>query len=126
MAGLVLVVVSEDGNMADEDATLGLPEGGVLQFLLDEFCFLGPQLGEVVEACIFLMVVRLVLATVQYHEAGVAPTDAAVCFSLSISSSMVVDFPMTTFVSIFTPRLSTLATSLATTLSFGRRNSGIP
>ena len=43
-----------------------------------------------------------------------------------ISESISTAFPATTSVSIFTPRDLTFSTSCATTLSLGRRNSGIP
>ena len=85
MARLVFVVIAEDRDVTDEDATLSLLEGGVLQLLPDEIRFLSPQLGEVVEACIFLMVVGLILTAVQYHEAGIAPTDAAVGLVVGIT-----------------------------------------
>ena len=46
--------------------------------------------------------------------------------SSSISSSIVIDFPITTFVSILTPSLRTFSISGCTTPLFGRRNSGMP
>ena len=54
------------------------------------------------------------------------PINTASKFSSSISSSIVIDLPTITLVSILTPRFLTFSTSLATTPSFGRRNSGIP
>ena len=54
------------------------------------------------------------------------PMNTAEKPSSSRSLSMVTVLPAMTFVSIVTPRLLTAAISAATTLSFGRRNSGIP
>ncbi len=46
--------------------------------------------------------------------------------SSSISSSMVTDLPITTFVSILTPKDFTFSTSAATTFFLGSLNSGMP
>ena len=54
------------------------------------------------------------------------PINTASKPSSSISWSIVIDLPITTFVSILTPRLLTFSISLATTVDLGRRNSGIP
>ena len=54
------------------------------------------------------------------------PINTASNPSSAISSSILTDLPMTTLVSILTPNALTFSTSAATTLSFGRRNSGIP
>ena len=54
------------------------------------------------------------------------PTNTAANPSSSRRESIVTVLPAITFVSIFTPRAFTDSISAATTLSFGRRNSGIP
>ena len=54
------------------------------------------------------------------------PINTASNPSSSISISIVVDFPITTFVSNLTPSSFTFSISFATTFCFGRRNSGIP
>ena len=54
------------------------------------------------------------------------PINTASKPSSSSNSSIVVDLPMITFVSILTPNAFTFSTSAATTSLFGRRNSGIP
>ena len=54
------------------------------------------------------------------------PINTASNPSSSRSWSIVTDFPITTLVSISTPRLLTFSISCLTTVSLGRRNSGIP
>jgi len=54
------------------------------------------------------------------------PMNTASNPSSSNNSSTVVDLPITTFVSILTPRTFTFSISDCTTVSFGKRNSGIP
>ena len=54
------------------------------------------------------------------------PMNTASKSSSSINWSMVVDLPITTFVSNLTPSSLTFSISFLTTFCFGRRNSGIP
>jgi len=81
---LAQVVAAVERYVMNQDAFVGFLEGFGCQFFFQETDLLVAQLGEVVQAGVFTMVIGLVFATIQYHNAGVAPVESSVSLSAYI------------------------------------------
>ena len=72
------IVTTVKRDVVDQDALFGFLESFRCQFLLQEVHLLVAQLGEVVQTGIFTVVVGLVFATIQHHDAGISPIESTV------------------------------------------------
>ena len=81
---LAQIVATIKRNVVNQDTLVRFLEGFRSEFFFQESYLLMAQLGEVVQSGVFAMVVRLVFATIQHHDAGVAPIESPVGLSAYI------------------------------------------
>ena len=77
-ARLILVTVSPQWDVAQEDTTLCFPEFTRFHFLLQEVALLLTEGREIVESIINRMVVGLILSAIKDYETGVTPTECSI------------------------------------------------
>ena len=82
---MIVIDISENGDMAQHHPICRLAEGLAFEFFAEEIYLVMAEPCKIVQSGIHRSVIRLVLATVEQYETGIAPGEGTVGMVVEIS-----------------------------------------